>query len=192
MPRKTLCVYTASSDVLDTDYIEAAAELGTLMAREGYALVYGGGNIGLMGVLARAVHEAGGHVTGVIPDKLRARELAYEDADELIITQTMRERKLIMEERAEAFVALPGGFGTLEEILEILVLKQLGYHQKPLIFLNTRQVYAKLFAFFDTLIAERFVKPDQRRLFHIVQTSGEIFPYLKQYEQTAPAGEKWF
>lgn len=146
-----LCVYCASSNNVDEVYFDAARGLGLLMARNGVPLVYGGGNIGLMGALARAVHEGGGKVIGVIPSALRARELAYIEADELIVTSDLRERKAVMEARSDAFVALPGGIGTLEEVLEVITLKQLAYHRKPIVFLNTQRFYDPLFAFFDHL-----------------------------------------
>jgi len=115
---KNICVYAASSDELDPAFYAAAEELGRLLAQRGNTLIYGGGAIGLMGALAKGVHAGGGHVVGVIPRGLRAREIAYEAADELVLTDTMRERKAIMENRGDAFVVLPGGFGTLEEAFE--------------------------------------------------------------------------
>jgi uncharacterized protein (TIGR00730 family) len=114
---KLLCVYCSSSDRLDPKYPAVAAELGRELVARGWGLVYGGGKTGLMGAVARAVTQAGGTVVGVIPEFMKARELAYDEADELISVVTMRERKLLMEARADAFVTLPGGFGTLEEIM---------------------------------------------------------------------------
>ena len=152
-----ICVYAASSNTVHEDYLDAAARLGTLLADHGHTLVYGGGQVGLMGALARAVHAGGGRVVGVIPDRLRNLELAYKKADELVVTCDIRHRKGVMEERAEAFVALPGGYGTIEEVLETLVQKQLGYHNKPLIFINTRGAYDELDRFFDHLMRESFI-----------------------------------
>ena len=117
---KNVCVFAASSNAVDRIYTEAARRLGTGLAKHGYTLVYGGGNNGLMGSMARAAHAQGGRVVGVIPDRLRGLELAYEGCDELIVTADLRRRKGVMERRADAFIALPGGFGTLEETLEIL------------------------------------------------------------------------
>ena len=122
---KLLCVYCSSSDRLDPKYYDVAAELGRELVNHGWGLVYGGGKTGLMGAVARAVKENGGRVVGVIPEFMKARELAFDAADELVTVITMRERKLLMETRADAFVALPGGWGTLEEIMEILTLRQL-------------------------------------------------------------------
>src|SRR5437867_216516 len=135
--QRAICVFSSSSDAVAPHYVELAQSFGALLARRHMGLVYGAGRVGLMGVLARAVHAHGGRVIGVIPDFLRAQEVAYEEADELIVTRDLRERKAIMESRYDAFVALPGGFGTLEEILEILTLKQLATHAKPVVFLNT-------------------------------------------------------
>lgn len=186
-----ICVYAASSDAVDGDYVAAAARLGALMAAAGRTLVYGGGNVGLMGACARAVHAGGGRVVGVIPEKLQALELGYAAADEYIVTAGMRERKAIMEDRADAFVALPGGLGTLEEIIEVMVLKQLQYHAKPLVFLNTRGVFDPLFAFFDRLVADRFLKAGHRALFHVADTPEAVLPWLDAYTAPAPEG-KWF
>ena len=122
---RSVCVYSSSSDAVAPQFVEAAEALGAALAKRQMTLVFGGGRVGLMGVVARAVHQHGGQVIGVIPDFMRSREIAYEEADELIFTKTMRERKAIMEDRSDAFMTLPGGFGTLEEILEIITLKQL-------------------------------------------------------------------
>lgn len=189
---KTICVYAASSNAVDPVYMDAARRLGALIAAHDHTLVYGAGGVGLMGICARAVHEnGGGRVVGVIPDKLVDLELAYRDADELIITTTMSERKRIMAERADAFIALPGGFGTLEEIMEILVLKQLWYHEKPCVFLNINGIYDNLFAFFDALIEARFIKESHKRLYHVCNTPDAAYAYLDAYTP-APAHTKWF
>src|ERR1041385_8319731 len=127
---KLLCVYCSSSDRLESKYYDAAAELGREMVARGWGLVYGGGKTGLMGAVARAVKGEGGRVVGVIPEFMKVRELAFDKADELLTVVTMRERKLLMETRADAFLALPGGFGTLEEIMEILTLRQLDVVKK--------------------------------------------------------------
>ncbi len=179
---KYVCVYAASSNSLAPEYSAAAQAFGRLLAREGYTMVYGGGSIGLMGEVARAVHACGGEVIGVITEKLRGLELAYEAADELVITETMRERKAIMESRADAFVALPGGFGTLEEVIEVLVLKQLHYHAKPLVFLNTCGIYSGFMAYVERLFRDGFIDESQRVLFHVAATPEAVFDYLREYE----------
>ncbi len=181
-----VCVYASSSDAVDPVFAEAARALGHGLAERNQALVYGGGNIGLMGVVAHAVHAGGGHVIGVIPEKLRDMELAYDDADELIITESMGERKAAMETRADAFVALPGGLGTLEEILEVLVLKQLNYHDRPIVFLNTAGVFDHLFRLFNHLCERRFVKASQRALYHVAAEPNEVFRYFENYVPPVP------
>jgi uncharacterized protein (TIGR00730 family) len=188
---KNICVYSSSSNAIAPVYFEAAEALGRLMARRGDTLVYGGGSIGLMGVMCRAVHEEGGHVIGVIPKRLRLKEVCYEESDELIVTETMRERKAVMEERSDAFIALPGGFGTLEEIVEILVLKQLGYHAKPVVFLNTNGFYDKLTAFFEHIIEGQFAKHHFRDLFVQVGDPDGALRYVDEYVPVT-AEKKWF
>ncbi|TAG29237.1 MAG: TIGR00730 family Rossman fold protein, partial [Verrucomicrobia bacterium] len=145
---KLLCVYCASAQDLDPKYYAAGAALGAALAARGWGLVYGGGKSGVMGSVALATKQSGGRVVGVIPDFMVARELAYHEADELIIVSSMRERRRIMEERAGAFVTLPGGIGTLEELVEILVGRALNQHGKPLILVNQDGFYDELLAFF--------------------------------------------
>ena len=132
----TVCVFCASSEAVGEVHRETARDLGRAIADQGWGLMYGGGNIGLMGEVARAALGAGGDVTGVIPHLLADREVALEDVTRLIRTDTMRERKALMDEGSDVFVVLPGGIGTLEEVVEILTLKQLGYHQRPIILLD--------------------------------------------------------
>lgn len=189
---KNICVYAASSDALADCHKEAATRLGMLIAQHGHTLVYGGGCVGLMGECARAVHGAGGgRVVGIITDKLVDLELAYHEADELVVTTTMSERKRIMAERADAFIAMPGGFGTIEEVMEVLVLKQLWYHQKPCVFLNINGIYNHLFAFFDTLIEAQFIKELHTKLYHVCSTPEEAYDYLDNYTPE-PVHGKWF
>lgn len=187
---KKLCVYCASSDRLDLKYTEAATALGREMARRGWDLVYGGGKIGLMGAVAKSVKASGGRVVGVIPQFMKAKELAYDEADEMHTVVTMRERKLLMETKADAFVALPGGWGTLEEIMEILTLRQLDVLRKPCVIFNQDGFYDALLKFFDRMIAEKFNKPTNLQLFTVATTVDEIFAQL---EKGAVAAEtKWF
>ena len=188
---KLLCVYCASSDRLDPKYFAAAAELGTLLVKEGWGLVYGGGKTGLMGAVARATKAAGGKVVGVIPEFMKVRELAFDEADELISVITMRERKLLMETRADAFVTLPGGFGTLEEIMEILTLRQLDVVRKPCVFLNQDGFYDDLIRLFEKMLAEKFFKPANMELFRVANTVAEIFPQIAA-AGAVKAEPKWF
>ena len=190
-PGASICVFCSSSDAVAREYFAAAAEFGVALANRGLTLVYGGGQVGLMGAVARAVHQHKGKVIGVIPGYLRTRELAYEASDELLVTPDLRARKAAMEERADAFVALPGGFGTLEEILEVLTLKQLGRHHKPIVFLNTEGFFDPLLVQFEKLFAERFTKADYRSYYHVAPTVTDLFRRLDAGEP-APVVTTWF
>ncbi len=187
---KTLCVYCSSSDRLEAKYYAAAEALGRVMVAGGWGLVYGGGKTGLMGTLARAVKAGGGRVVGVIPEFMKTKELAFEEADELVSVVTMRERKLLMETRADAFVALPGGWGTLEEMMEIITLRQLDVLRKPCVFLNQDGFYDDLLRFFDRMIAERFNKPSNRELFRVARTVDEVLALVDGAPVAAET--KWF
>lgn len=175
---KLLCVYCSSSSKLDPKYYEAAEQLGREMVERGWGLIYGGGNIGLMGTVARAVKDAGGHVVGVIPDFMIARELAFGEADELITVNTMRERKRIMAERADAFLTLPGGIGTLEELTEILTERYLNLMQKPVVLFNQDGFYDDLIRFFERMIQERFKSPGLGDLFTAATSLDDIWRQL--------------
>lgn len=190
---KLLCVYCASSDRLDPKYYAAAAELGREMVLRGWGLVYGGGRTGIMGAVARAVKQSGGHVIGVIPEFMKVRELAYNEADELVTVITMRERKLLMETRADAFVALPGGWGTLEEILEILTLRQLDVVKKPCVLYNQDGFYDPLLQLFDRMLAENFFKPSNLELFQVADTAAAVFERIEAATVADTKTEsKWF
>jgi cytokinin riboside 5'-monophosphate phosphoribohydrolase len=187
---KAICVYCSSSSAVDPHYEEATEQFGALLGQRGLTLVYGGASVGLMGRLAQAVHRGGGRVLGVIPQSLRDREIAYEAADELIVTRDLRERKAIMETRADAFVALPGGFGTLEEVLEVLTLKQLRSHQKPVVFLNTAGFYDRLLAVFEQLYEQRFTKADYRHFYRVAAHPPEVLRHL-DHAGPVPQVTKW-
>lgn len=187
---KALCVYCSSSNQVDPAFFAAARELGAGIARHGYGLVYGGTNIGLMGAIAASVQEHGGRVVGVIPEKLHGAGIGFAHADELIITKDMRERKATMESRATAFLGFPGGFGTLEEIFEILTLKQLGYHNKPVAIMNVNAFYDPLLSLFEHIYANNFAKPAYRQLYHCADTVEGLFAYLDTY-QAPDLGSKW-
>jgi len=144
-----------------------------------------------MGAVARAVKSKGGRVVGVIPEFMKSRELAYDEADELVTVVTLRERKLLMEARADAFVALPGGFGTLEEIMEILTLRQLDVVKKPCVFLNQEGFYDDLLRLFDRMLADKFFKPSNMDLFRVAKTVPEIFTQIEA-GAAAKAESKWF
>ncbi len=177
-----LCVYCSSSNAVDPKYFTVATELGAMLAARGDTLVYGGSSIGLMGAIARAVHQGSGRVVGVIPQALVDMEVAYNTADELLVTETMRERKAAMEARADAFLALPGGLGTLEEVFEILVLKQLRLLNKPVVLLNVDGFYDPLVQLFETMREARFVKPNYSVLYHLAPDLADTFSYIDTYQ----------
>lgn len=176
---KLLCVFCASSRELDPKYYVVAEELGRQMVARGWGLVYGGGNAGLMGSVARSVTQAGGHVVGVIPEFMKARELAYVDAQELITVHTMRERKRIMDERATAFLTLPGGIGTLEELLEIMTLRYIAVTDKPVVLLNQGGFYDDLLRLFDRMTTERFKSPGLHKVLSVASVLDEVWPFLE-------------
>lgn len=157
-----VCVYCGSSPGFDPVYREAATALGTGLAAAGHTLVYGGGHVGLMGAVADAVLAAGGEVIGVIPEALRALELAHTGVTELVVTGSMHERKALMVERSDAFVALPGGYGTFDELFETLTWLQLGIHAKPIVLLDVDGFFEPLLALADRAVAAGFLKPVHR------------------------------
>ncbi len=163
-----ICVFCASSNDASPQYLEVARTLGGLMVERGHTLIYGGGSVGLMGELAREVQQGGGRVVGVIPERLSTEEIAFEAAEELLVTADMAERKNIMIERAEAFICLPGAFGTLDEMLEIITLKQLDYHDKPIVLVNTDGFYDTLLGFFRRLEEERLIYKECLELYEAV------------------------
>jgi len=161
---KRLCVFCGSSHGANPTYAEAAKNLGGELARRGIALVYGGGNVGLMGVIADAVLTGNGEVIGVIPEALMAKELGHRRIQDLRVVKTMHERKAMMAELADGFIAMPGGIGTFEEFFEIVTWAQLGFHSKPCALLNVNRFYDPLLHLLDHTIAECFVNPKQRDL----------------------------
>jgi cytokinin riboside 5'-monophosphate phosphoribohydrolase len=177
---KLLCVYCGSSKNLDPKYYSEAEAVGRSMVDNGWGLVYGGGNVGLMGSVARSVKAAAGHVVGVIPEFMRERELAYHQADELITVHSMRDRKRVMEERASAFLALPGGIGTLEELTEIMTLRYINRTDKPVVIFNQGGFYDDLLRFFERMTRERFKSPGLHELFSVASSTREIWPLLEQ------------
>ena len=164
---KSICVYCGSKAGLGQTYLREAEALGEAIARRGMGLVYGGGNVGLMGAVAGAALAAGGSVVGVIPRTLEERELAQREVHELIVTDDMHERKAIMARRADAFLALPGGYGTMEELFEALAWSQLGFHAKPVGLLNTAGYFDPLVRFLDQAVERGFLRPKDRALLQV-------------------------
>ena len=187
---RLICVYCASSRSLDPKYHAAAAALGREMVSRGWGLVYGGGHAGLMGSVARAVKAAGGRVVGVIPEFMKSRELAYLEADELVTVKTMRERKQLMEERASAFVTLPGGIGTVEEFMEIITLRYINQLAKPVVLVNQDGFYDDLLRFFERMTAEKFKSPGLLQLFDVAPRVEDVWPLLETAKPFA-ADELW-
>jgi uncharacterized protein (TIGR00730 family) len=177
----SICVFCASSERIDPRYVELAAAVGKELARRGHSLVSGGGSVSCMGAVARAAREGGAHTVGVIPEALVAMEVADDGADELVVTRDMRERKGEMDRRADAFLALPGGLGTLEEVFEIWVARSLGMHDKPLVILDPDGVYEMLRAQIDDLVLRGFARPAVRDSIAWTTTIDAAFDALESY-----------
>lgn len=188
---KNICVYGASSTAIDKAFLNAAYDLGAEIARRGYGLVFGAGNTGVMGAAARGAHSAQGQVTGILPTFMaEIPDIAYEDCDQLILTETMRERKQMLEDLSDAYVAAPGGIGTLEEFFEILVLKQLQRQNKPLVLLNTQDYYRPLIALLEACVREKFSGPSIMGLFGVASTPAAAVLYIEKYVPL-PLNDKW-
>jgi uncharacterized protein (TIGR00730 family) len=177
---KRVCVYCGSGSGLNPAYAEAARTLGRAFAEEGIELVYGGGSVGLMGTLARTVLDGGGSVTGIIPHFLKDRERLFSDVTELIVTSDMHERKMRMFERAEAFVALPGGVGTLEELVEQMTWVQLGQHEKPILLANIDGFWQPLVTLLDHMRDERFIRNGMEVGCLVAERAEDIVPMLQE------------
>jgi hypothetical protein len=188
-PHHAICVFCGSGPGKNPAYAAAARTLGRAMAESGFGLVYGGGSLGLMGETARAVLAAGGHVTGIIPEFLSEKEKMLRDVDELIVTADMHERKRLMFERSDAFVALPGGIGTLEELVEQLTWAQLGRHDKPIVVANVEGFWDPLKALLDHMRAEAFIRPGLDVRFTMVDGADEVVPRIEDAIKGG-AGEK--
>ncbi len=185
-----IAVYCASSALVDGVYLQAAQDLGHLLAEHGHTLVFGGADLGLMGALARAAKASGGQVVGVIPRRLADRDLAYRGADTLIVTATMAERKARMEELADGFLALPGGFGTLEELAEVITLKQLHYLDGAIALVNTAGFYRHLLAHLEHLVTSSFAYAAYRDLYVAVDKPAEAIAHVESWVPRA-LPEKW-
>ncbi len=177
-----VCVYGASSTEIDEKYIMATEQLGECLAQSGHAMVYGAGGAGLMGAAARGMKRGGGRVVGVVPSFLRVDGILFEQCDEMIYTETMRERKQIMEERADAFVVTPGGIGTYEEFFEIYTLKQLGRLNKPIVIFNIGGYYDALLAMLADTVEGRFMRQASLSLIAVATTPEEVLALLETGE----------
>ena len=184
---KAVCVYCGSSDKAPDVYKRATGDLGREFVKNNVRLVYGGGQVGLMGIIANSVMENGGKVTGFIPEYLHEFERGHTGISELFIVDSMHERKRLMFEHSDGFVILPGGFGTLDEIFEILTWRQLRLHAKPIIFIDINNYWSPLFdTFVDKMIAETFVRPEHKSFYKIVESVEEVLPAMEQAYSVSP------
>jgi uncharacterized protein (TIGR00730 family) len=187
-PKRQICVFTGSRHGAMPAYADAAKQLARGLVKRGFGLVYGGGNVGLMNVIADAVLELGGHVTGVIPDSLVSKEVAHRGLSDLRVVQSMHERKALMAELSNGFIAMPGGIGTMEELFEVLSWAQLGLHEKPCGLLNVARYYDPLVEFLDRAVTQDFLKPKHRALL-LVESDSAIL--LDRFDEmlAAPAAK---
>lgn len=186
---KNICVFCGSSVGVRPEYADAARQLGALLAQRGLGLVYGGGRVGLMGVIADAVLTNGGHVSGIIPEFLFKKEIEHKDVHDLRVVGSMHERKALMADLADGFIALPGGWGTLDEFCEILTWAQLGLHTKPCGLLNVSGYYDSFLQFFDTATTEGFVQPQYRTLVLADTDPARLLDRMAAYQP--PQTVKW-
>lgn len=186
-----ICVFCSSSNAVDDIFFENAEKLGNLIGTHNHTLVYGGANVGLMEHVANHSKKSGAKVIGVIPQKIHDNNLSSSIPDNLIITPSMSARKTKMHQESDAFIALPGGFGTLEEILEVITLKQLDYHRKPIVFLNINGFYDQLIAQFNHSFETQFAKETYKDLYKIFKTPLEIINYIENYHPKV-LDSKWF
>lgn len=186
-----ICVFSSSSNAINEVYFHEAEQLGKLIAKGNHTLINGGANVGLMEAVTISASKAGAKTIGIIPERLIGRSLASENSHEVIITPNMHDRKSKMRDISDAFIALPGGFGTLEEILEVITLRQLSYHTKPIVFINTNNFFEFLFKQFDVTYHEMFAKEIYRELYFIAQNADEAMKYISNYTPVE-LDSKWF
>lgn len=184
---RKFCVFTGSRHGARPEYSDAAKALGRELVARGYGLVYGGGNVGLMTVIADTVLELIGHVTGVIPNSLVSKEVAHRGLTDLRVVQSMHERKALMAELSDGFIAMPGGIGTMEEFFEVLSWAQLGLHEKPCGLLNTAGYYDSLIQFLDHAVSEDFIKPKHRALLIVESEPAKLLDRFEEFLREHPA-----
>ena len=180
--KRRICVFASSSNKIEKLYFSAAKELGELIAKNNYDLVYGAGSVGTMFEVASSSKKYGSKIFGVIPKRLTGIGVDWKDCDEYIVTEDMASRKAKMRELSNAYIAIPGGFGTLEEIAEVVTLKQLGYHSDPIIFLDINNFYSELFAQFETFYEQNFARKENKNLYYIAETPKEAIEYINNYK----------
>lgn len=177
-----ICVFSSSSNKIDKVYFDSAKNLAVEMAKRQFNMVFGSGQVGLMGEMARTLHELGGETIGVVPERLNRNGIVFENCSEIIVTKDMRERKHIMDIKSDAVITLPGGFGTLEELSEMITGKQLGFHNKPIVILNVNNFYSPLIELFDEFCTQNFAKADCKNLYFITKDITEALDYIQNYK----------
>jgi len=189
---QSVCVYCGSSNRIDEKYKQLARDVGKTLATHNMQVVYGGGHVGLMGIMADSCLEAGGKITGIIPEHIRVHEVQHKGLSELLVVDSMHERKSLMAEKSDAFVVLPGGFGTLDETFEILTWKQLSLHDKPIIFYNLDGFWDPVINFVKTLVETRFAPEANLKIFKTVTTTNDLLAALLSPAEKMEAPEdKW-
>ncbi len=178
-----ICVYGAASSEIDKSFIEAGEELGRKMVERGHGLVFGGGANGMMGALARGVNEKNGYILGIAPGFFNVDGVSYDNCTEFIHTDTMRERKRLLDEKSNGFVVSPGGIGTFDEFFEILTLKQLGRHNKPIVIWNLNNYFENMENMMQVSVDKRFITDDCRELYKVCNTIDEILDYIENYDE---------
>ncbi|MCL1821294.1 MAG: TIGR00730 family Rossman fold protein [Prolixibacteraceae bacterium] len=186
-----ICVFCSSSNAIADTFFNDAERLGELIGLRNHTLINGGANVGLMESVSVAACKSGARTIGIIPQLLKEKNLVSQSMAEIEITEGMMERKERMRNLADAFVALPGGFGTLEEILEVITLKQLDYHRKPIVFVNTMKFYNPMFEQFEVSFSEKFSKPEFRNLYFVADSPEDAIQYIENYEEDEGIN-KWF
>ena len=186
-----VCVFSSSSNAIPEIYFEEGRKLGRLIGEQGHTLINGGANVGLMETVTVEASRYGAKTIGIIPDRFAERSLVSQNSGIIITTGDMMERKAKMREMSDAFIALPGGFGTIEEIMEVITLRQLDYHQKPIVFINTNNFFKYLFKQFEVSFDQNFAKTVYRALYHIANDSGEALEFISRYEPVN-LDSKWY
>ncbi|MGB0929207.1 MAG: TIGR00730 family Rossman fold protein [Chitinophagales bacterium] len=188
---KSICVFCGSNAGTNPEYAEAAKQLGYLLVENDIRLIFGGGNVGLMGIIADAVLEKGGEVIGVIPHFLMDKEVGHTGLTEMKLVNTMHQRKELMAELSDAFITMPGGIGTMEEFFEIFTWGQLGLHPKPFGILNVDGYYDHLLAFFETMVSQRFLSQKNYEMLYASKIPADLLQLLKDYKPNVEHQEKW-
>ena len=178
-----ICVYGAASSEIDKSFIDAGEELGRKLVERGHGLVFGGGANGMMGAVARGVHQKNGYILGIAPGFFNVDGVSYDNCTEFIHTDTMRERKRLLDEKSNGFVISPGGIGTFDEFFEILTLKQLGRHNKPIVIWNLNNYFENMENMMQVSVDKKFVTDDCRELYKVCNTTDEILDYIENYDE---------